>query len=66
MEHNQEGVVRFICEGCGSGVIMTGASAIPNNHYCLTCGFVEWAVKGDNTVKQSLHEHLGSMRHLQL
>lgn len=42
---------------------MGGVEAIPENHYCLTCGFVEWSVK-DNAIKQDLHEHLGTMRKL--
>lgn len=57
-------MVRFICEGCGHGIYMAGVNEVPENHYCLTCGFVEWSVK-DNIVKQELHEHLGTMRKLE-
>jgi len=52
-------MVKFICEGCGSEVVMYRAS-IPDNHYCLNCGFVEFAI-ADNIVKQHMHVHLGSM-----
>ena len=57
--------VQFACEGCGTGVYMFGTAWVPKNHFCLTCGFIEWSVK-DLTVRQGLHEHLGTMRKLEL
>jgi ribosomal protein S27E len=58
--------VQFACEGCGTGVYMFGTNRVPANHYCLTCGFVEFLVKGNtNDVKQGMHERLGTMRKLE-
>jgi hypothetical protein len=58
-------VVQFACEGCGTGVYMFGVNKVPSNHYCLTCGFIEWSPIHTMKVKQELHERLGTMRKLE-
>ena len=57
--------VQFPCEGCGTIVTMFGTDKVPDGHFCLTCGFIEWSIP-DLTVRQGLHEHLGTMRKLEL
>ena len=62
--------VSFACEGCGTGVYMFGTNQVPENHYCLTCGFIEhgWTFgRGykTNLIKQQMHEHLGTMKKLE-
>lgn len=65
MSARRAAFVEFGCEGCGTHVVMFGHTDVPSNHYCLTCGYIEWTLK-DNKAKQGMHEHLGTMRKLTL
>lgn len=57
-------MVKFICEGCGIEVALVVEDHIPKNYYCMVCGFVEWSI-ANNTVKQHMHEHLGTMKRME-
>lgn len=54
----------YICEGCGLHVSVYGLDKPPPEHFCMTCGFVHFAVKDDMKIVQELLVHLGQMKPL--